>query len=657
MPTLRAPLDISRFSPEVEREFQLSYNQERLPLRRVGESLSLVIWLAFSFWDAFSANTDPLFQPFHSTAIAIRFSVAGLLTLLMLYRQILYPYRIDTWFLDLHTVVGFSVMFGGMSIWTILAPEPYKLHDGFTGMLAVMAGGLGLYGVSARCALAMCAVGSSLTLVTIVLCLQQLSSFTLSAAHGYFGAGIFMLIIMVLVVLQIWVIEANSRRGFLDRRMIDQQRQTLDAQREELVKLNHSLSAALDDNARKMQSVLALKDRLHQERESRSQGLAHLISSAVHDLRQPLQALALLITPVRRALSLGQIDQASYLLDNSSRAIQMMQAQLSALLDLSRLEAEGLHPHVTLTDPVAVMAEVVAAHQSAAHASGVSLLAPTEIPPVVMLTDAGFLRRILGNALSNAIKYADIQRAEGAQVRLRLLTQGEHLEISVIDNGIGIPPDKLANGAIFRPFVQAHEENSQALQGVGLGLSIVRRMVMALPGHGCDIASEEGIGTTFRLRIPLDLSAQAPAAAPGPDKPNSARNLENVYAVFVEDDIAVRQALPEILHAYGAHCEVCADVPGFERLLDTMERLPDLVISDYRLPAGQTAVDIAHIAEHVLGELPFIVLSGEGLEATPMPPLPRMTRLRKPVHEDMLVEAIAELMARPKPAPIGPLNA
>jgi len=118
-----------------------------------------------------------------------------------------------------------------------------------------------------------------------------------------------------------------------------------------------------------------------------------------------------------------------------------------------------------------------------------------DVPTVV--TDRHMLCRVVQNLLDNALKYSP----EGSPCDLHAVRSGDAVEIEVADRGIGIPPEEI--GRIFERFYQADPVADRASGGVGLGLSLVHGLVTALAGT-IDVESKAGVGTTFRVRIPVE---------------------------------------------------------------------------------------------------------------------------------------------------------
>ena len=130
-----------------------------------------------------------------------------------------------------------------------------------------------------------------------------------------------------------------------------------------------------------------------------------------------------------------------------------------------------------------------------AHASGVELrITFHDQPPLAVRADARRLRQVLSNLLSNGIKY----NHRGGWVQVGALRQGDTVELSVADSGIGLADEQIAR--LFNPFERLGAENS-GVQGSGLGLALTRELVQAM-GGSVGVHSRQGEGSTFFVRLP-----------------------------------------------------------------------------------------------------------------------------------------------------------
>jgi signal transduction histidine kinase len=185
-----------------------------------------------------------------------------------------------------------------------------------------------------------------------------------------------------------------------------------------------------------------------------------------------------------------------YSVDRSARELLDL---ITAMLDLSRLEAGRLPLAVSPVDVVHVLAEVRQETQVLQEQSQLAFVWQVDEPRLVVQTDPQHLKVILKNLLGNAMKYT-----EARQITITAQGHVGGVEIQIVDTGIGIAPEALSQ--IFEPFYQVDNPDRRKRGGVGLGLHIVRRLIERLGGR-VDVESEVGRGTTFRVRIPLSPSA------------------------------------------------------------------------------------------------------------------------------------------------------
>ena len=217
-------------------------------------------------------------------------------------------------------------------------------------------------------------------------------------------------------------------------------------------------------------------------------------TSITHDVRTPLTV----ITGYAEELVAGAPspeaahDWAQRILRNAER----LDGLLDDVLLLARAEAGALEGRRRPVDLAALVAEAVGDAAPAARAGGVLLETALPDGPLTLEGDAGQLRRVLDNLLSNAVKYSPA----GGPVAVRLRADGPTALLEVADRGIGIPAAEVEH--LFARFYRASTVRDGEIRGSGLGLSISRSIVAAHEGT-IAIESEDGAGTTVRVRLPL----------------------------------------------------------------------------------------------------------------------------------------------------------
>ncbi|HXQ88782.1 MAG TPA: HAMP domain-containing sensor histidine kinase, partial [Solirubrobacterales bacterium] len=250
-----------------------------------------------------------------------------------------------------------------------------------------------------------------------------------------------------------------------------------------------------------------MAEELEQE-ESRREELDRLkdefVLTASHELRSPLtsvQGFAELLMLDRDSLTPQQAETVEIILDNCRHLVRL----LNNLLDLARSDVGRLAIQPQPTEVAPLVEDVVRTMRAQTEAGNQSLSEdlPPGLPPINVEADR--IRQILVNLLTNAHEYSP----EGASITVAARPVGAEVEISVSDNGQGIPEDQI--GRIFDRFTRGDAGLTQRVGGTGLGLAISKSLVEL---HGGSIAAEStvGVGSTFRVRLPI---ASGPALGGG----------------------------------------------------------------------------------------------------------------------------------------------
>jgi two-component system, sensor histidine kinase len=235
--------------------------------------------------------------------------------------------------------------------------------------------------------------------------------------------------------------------------------------------------------------------RKNMEAERANAAKSRFLAAASHDLRQPLQSLALLTATLGLRLGEGEERQ---IVRRISSAVEAVDQQFSALMEISRLDAGLVTPEYREFPLEPLLAKLRDEFAPLAAAKGLRLGLPSR--KYWVRSDPDLLERTLRNLLANAIRYTE----EGAVMLLARWRPGG-VELEVRDSGIGIPPEQ--QEYVFEDFYQLNNPARDRRKGLGLGLAIVKRLADLL-GHPVRVCSREGRGSIFSLRVPR--------AAPGP---------------------------------------------------------------------------------------------------------------------------------------------
>jgi len=262
------------------------------------------------------------------------------------------------------------------------------------------------------------------------------------------------------------------------------------------------LNAELADNYRLLQEMNIELDDARRVAESANAAKSGFLATVSHELRTPLNAI-LGFSDMLSKQTLGPIEDQRYVeyaIDINKSGVHLLQL-INDILDLAKLEAGK-----TLIDSASVNVEVLLDNVAAllgpeAEQKGLQLLFETaDDMPASIVGDGLRLRQVLINLVGNALKFTEAGSVTIGMQLTQFPSGDDAFEISVTDTGVGIPADKVSR--LFERFTQADDRRNRAQGGVGLGLSICRELVSLMNGQiACE--SEVGVGTTFRVTLPL----------------------------------------------------------------------------------------------------------------------------------------------------------
>jgi PAS domain S-box-containing protein len=346
---------------------------------------------------------------------------------------------------------------------------------------------------------------------------------------------------------------------------LEEQQQALSASRAEALEL---MAQALIARERAAQAA-------HELRESDRRKDAFLATLA-HELRNPL-------APIRNGLEILSVKDVPGPV--ADRAREMMARQLvhlvrlvDDLLEVSRIthgKIELRKERVALATVIESAVETVRPLIDTARQQ-LEVGLPPE--PVWLEGDPIRLSQIFGNLLNNAIKYSDA----GQEIRIEAKAQNGQVLVSVRDTGIGIPPELLPH--VFDMFSQGHANQSQAQGGLGIGLSLVRKLVELHGGRVEAHSDGPGLGSELSVFLPRSDQAGEPLqlVQPIPAPAGSAALSQPCRILIVDDNPDTANSLAMLLELKGTEVEVCYDGPS---ALETLSRTPrDIVILDIGMP-------------------------------------------------------------------------
>jgi two-component system, sensor histidine kinase len=353
---------------------------------------------------------------------------------------------------------------------------------------------------------------------------------------------------------------------------------------------------------------------------------SRFLATASHDLRQPLQTLALLNGTMRRLISDAELLEAN---SQQEQAIGAMSRLLNALLDISKLESGTIKPEPTDFKVAGLFEELNREFSRAAADKGLQLQIESSLH--VAHCDPSLVEQILRNLVSNAIKYT-----RRGLVRMRCLAESPVVRIEILDTGIGIPSDQIP--FIFDEFYQVGVPTHSLRDGYGLGLNIVQRIVNLLQ-LSLDVRSEVGKGSVFTLSLPEGTDriwvgdGEAERTLDATTPPPAVQQ----HVLLVEDDPAVRNATRMLLKVEGYRVTAVATIAEALRSAET--EAIDLLITDYHLAGNEIGTALITALRNRLGSnLKAILVTGDTSSAVKELPSDSYLRIAsKPIKADALL--------------------
>jgi PAS domain S-box-containing protein len=348
------------------------------------------------------------------------------------------------------------------------------------------------------------------------------------------------------------------------------------------------------------EELLRLAERAREEAETANRAKDEFLAMLGHELRNPLSAVRNSITSA--TLDPGSRDRA---LEIARRQTDQLVRIVDDLLDVARIT----RGRVPLRKERAALADVLRRSVDGARATmderGHSLELSLPAEAIHFEADPARIEQAVGNLLSNAAKYTD----PGGTVTVTAERDGRDVLIRIRDNGVGIAPEVLPR--IFDLFTQGPRSLDRAEGGLGMGLTLVRRIVEL---HGGTVAAKSGglgRGAEFVIRLP----ALPPTVEGAADEPRPAareqRNGPSARVLIVEDNPDAAEGLEMILELLGHHVRVARD--GKAGLEAARANVPNIVLVDIGLP-GMDGYDVARAMRRdpALKDLVLVALTGYG---------------------------------------------
>jgi NO-binding membrane sensor protein with MHYT domain/CheY-like chemotaxis protein/two-component sensor histidine kinase len=346
---------------------------------------------------------------------------------------------------------------------------------------------------------------------------------------------------------------------------------------------SHTQTLALSQAiAEERRNLLTRERSARVEVERLSEVKDQFLSTLSHELRTPLSAILgwtdLLLRGVKNE------DQLRAGLEAIDRNAQVQARLIDELLDMSRIVSGKLLLDLQLVSPASFIDAAIETIRPQAMVKSIQIERRLEPNVAPILGDASRLQQVMWNLLSNAVKFTP----DGGKVQVLSRQKGQHVEICVIDNGIGIKPEFIPY--VFDRFQQADASTTRKYGGLGLGLSITRQLLELQGGTVQAISAGEGKGASFRVLLPLpgmpsrafdESLRDAGSVTTAPGNYGSV-DLTGIKILVVDDQADGRDLIEHYFVRCGA--TVLAAASAEEALLLFQKERPNILVTDIGMP-------------------------------------------------------------------------
>ena len=319
------------------------------------------------------------------------------------------------------------------------------------------------------------------------------------------------------------------------------------------------------------------------------------LATLAHELRNPLAAIRAGLAVAER--SPADQPRIARMLSMIDRQSGMLAKLIDDLMDVSRIATGKVVIQRHVIDFRSVLELGLEAGQTVVDAARHEIRVEQPAAPVWIRGDSSRLAQVVGNLINNAAKYTP----DGGQIEVQLTQEPAEARLRIIDTGVGIPPDQLSN--VFEMFTQVDHALDRARGGLGIGLSLVRRLVEL---HGGTVSAQsEGVGkgSVFIVRLPLAGESANDESESGKSIISSATRPLKILVVDDNRDLAY--GMGALLTGYGHDVRYAYD--GKTAVLEARGFEPDIVFCDIGLP-GMSGHEVAKaIRADIEQKTPFLV--------------------------------------------------
>ena len=321
------------------------------------------------------------------------------------------------------------------------------------------------------------------------------------------------------------------------------------------------------------------------------------LASASHDLRQPLNAMQMYIAALQSKVK----DKEILRIIEDINSVSISTARLlNALLDVSELEVGAIKPRFEIFSVNNILISIFQSFLPLAKDKELDFrVVPSSF---YVRSDPALLERILGNFMSNAIRYTD-----KGSVLIGCRKRGDKVVIEVWDTGCGISDDQMS--LIYEDFYQIENKERDRGKGLGLGLALAKRLAESLE-HTIDSKSTLGNGSCFSVAVDIAENKIDDNQA---ESFMNIMNLSGANILLVEDDMDVLKATKQLLESWGCKVKTARNKDEVMNLIkENPYDNPDIILADNRLPGDASGIDITYlIQEKLQASIPCVIMTGD----------------------------------------------
>jgi signal transduction histidine kinase/CheY-like chemotaxis protein len=321
------------------------------------------------------------------------------------------------------------------------------------------------------------------------------------------------------------------------------------------------------------------------------------LASASHDLRQPLNAMQMYIAALKTKVNDEEVLKIIEDINSVSASTARL---LNALLDVSELEVGAIKPRYEEFPINNIFTSIFQSFSPLAKDKGLQFrIVPSSI---FVKSDPDLLERILGNFMSNAIRYT-----QSGSVMIGCRRRDNMISIEVWDTGCGISDDQMSS--IFEDFYQIENKERDRSKGLGLGLALAKRLSISL-NHKIESKSWLGSGSSFSVLVEIGKENSSDNKL---ENITNIMDLSGVKVLLVEDDIDVLKSTKQLLESWGCIVSSGRDQEEIKNVIGSDGYLlPDIIVADNRLPGDASGIDVVKLVQKDLESLiPSVIVTGD----------------------------------------------